>query len=79
MKKLLAIVAILAISGCAAAIKESEFGKHDSVYKDMSHLWFSWCGYRDVDRNDVNKSNARGWWGIAVPYRPDDARGTGKP
>ena len=79
MKKLLVIVMVLMISGCAAAIKESELGKHGSIYKDMNHLWFSWVGYRDVDQNDVNKSMTRGWWGIATPYRPDDAKGSSKP
>ncbi|HOF04208.1 MAG TPA: hypothetical protein PK175_03995 [Syntrophales bacterium] len=71
IKKLLAIIMVIMLSGCFAAIKESEWGKHDSVYQDLGHLWFSWIGYRDVDQRDVEKSTSRGWWGIPKPYYPD--------
>jgi len=69
MKKLLVIIVILMISGCAT-IKESEFFEHNSVYADLGHLWFSCLGYRDVDQKDVNKSRAGGWWGITKTYYP---------
>jgi len=75
MKKLLIAWVIIMLCGCCGAtIKESEFFKHDSVYKDWSHLGFSWIGYRNIDQYDVNKSKARNWWGITKPYYPDSKK-----
>ena len=74
MKKLLIAGMVIMLCGCCATIKESEFFKHDSVYKDWSHLGFSWIGYRSIDQNDVNKSKARNWWGITKPYYPDSKK-----
>ncbi|MEI7637750.1 MAG: hypothetical protein WCJ37_10625 [Syntrophus sp. (in: bacteria)] len=74
MKKLLIAGLVIMLCGCCGAIKESEFFKHDSVYKDWSHLGFSWIGYRSIDQNDVDKSKARTWWGITKPYYPDSKK-----
>ncbi len=74
MKKLLIAGMVIMLCGCGAAIKESEFFKHDSVYNDFSHWGFSWIGYRSIDQNDVNKSKARNWWGITKPYYPDSKK-----
>lgn len=71
MKKLLVIALVLMLCGCGAAIRESEFFKHDSVYNDWSHLGFSWTGYRNIDQSDVKKSKERNWWGITKEYKPE--------
>ncbi len=74
VKKLLIAGMIVMLCGCGAAIKESEFFKHDSVYNDWSHMGFSLIGYRNIDQDDVNKSKSRNWWGITKPYYPDSKK-----
>ncbi len=70
IKKLLITGLIFMLCGCCAAVRESELFKHDSVYNDWSHLGFSWAGYRNIDQNDVKKSQERNWWGITKEYKP---------
>jgi uncharacterized protein YcfL len=67
MKKLLLIVmACFFIAGCGAAARQSEFWNHSSVYENVNHLSFSWCGYKKVSTEDVRKSREQKWWGIPV-------------
>ncbi len=56
--------------GCGAAATQSEFWKHDSMYKNWDHTKFSWSGYRSPVKEDQRKSMEQGWWGIEVPYIP---------
>jgi len=74
LKKMVLIGMILLLCGCAAAIKESELFKHDSVYQDFGHLWFSALGYRNIDQQDATKSREYHWWGIPKYYPPADRR-----
>lgn len=64
---LLATILILFLAGCGQAARESGFYKHDSMYQDWSHLWFSWTGHKDPTPKDARLSEARGWWGIEKP------------
>jgi hypothetical protein len=50
--------------GCGTAARESGFYKHDSMYEDWYHLWFSWGGYKNITTKDVKESKADNWWGI---------------
>ncbi len=56
--------------GCGAAATQSEFWKHDSLYKNWDHTKFSWSGYRSPVKEDQRRSMEQGWWGIEVPYIP---------
>ncbi|MFH1625710.1 MAG: hypothetical protein ABID54_11235 [Pseudomonadota bacterium] len=67
MKKLFVSVSlVMFLSGCGTLGQKSEFWKHDSVYKSIDHLWFSWCGWRTPDEKDSQKSEGEQWWGIEV-------------
>lgn len=71
MKKLFVVAVLgLFLAGCGAAAKQSEFWQHDAMYKDWSHLRFSWTGYRNPTQDDVQKTQEDGWWGIEIPYVP---------
>jgi len=70
MKKIL-LTAVLCffLSGCGQAARESGFYEHDSIYKDWSHLWFSWVGYKNATAEDAKKSETDKWWGTEVAPR----------
>lgn len=70
MKKMLLLVAVLFLMGCGAAAERSEFYKHDSHFKSLSHIVFSVQGYKTPTAEDAQKSDAQGWWGepIQVPF-----------
>ncbi len=64
MKKLLILAAFgFFFSGCAG-MTESEFWKHDSMYKNWDHLKYSWGGHRKCAPEDAKKGQEQGWWGI---------------
>lgn len=56
----------LFLAGCGTAAKESEFWKHDSVYRSGDHLKYSWGGYVPTTPDEVQKSTEQKWWGIPV-------------
>jgi len=71
MKRLLLLLLLgFFLSGCGAAARESEFWKHDSVYKNWDHLKYSWWGYENPTKETGKKSLDQGWWGIEIPYIP---------
>lgn len=63
----LAVTAMMVLSGCGQLARESEFWDHSSMYQDWGHLYFSLGGYSNCDREDALKSKRDGWWGITVP------------
>lgn len=64
MKKLLILAAFgFFLSGCAN-MTESEFWKHDSLYKNWDHLKYSWGGHKNCDPEDAKKGQDQGWWGM---------------
>ena len=70
MKKLLAFLFLsMFFLGCASAT-QSEFWKHDSMYKNWDHTKFSLSGYRSPMKEDQKKSMEQGWWGIEMPLIP---------
>jgi hypothetical protein len=71
MKKLVVLgLLTLFIISCGQSATRSEYWQHDSMYKNNSHMWFSWFGHRNVNSEDVQKSQEQGWWGTEVPYVP---------
>ncbi len=71
MKRLLLIlVAVAFFAGCAAAEK-SEFFQHDTMYRDVDHLWYSWYKYKKTDEKDIKKSLDENWWGEIVQVDKD--------
>ena len=71
MKKVLGLLTLIVfLFGCGAAATQSEFWKHDSMYKNWDHTKFSWAGYRSTMKEDQKKSVEQGWWGLEVPYIP---------
>lgn len=72
MKKL-ALVLLLGMfligSGCAA-IHDSEFLLHETMYKNWDHTQYSQGGYWNPTAEAGKKSQEQGWWGIEIPYSP---------
>ncbi len=65
MKRFLVIaISCLFLFACGQAARQSGFYEHDTMYRDWSHLWFSWFGYRDVSPKEAEKSQEESWWGI---------------
>ena len=72
MKKFLLMLLMgMFLFGCAAAT-ESEFWKHDSMFKNWDHVKYSWGGYKNPTAESGKKSVEQGWWGIEIPYIPAD-------
>ena len=70
MKKLLAVLFLgMFFLGCASAT-QSEFWKHDSMYRNWDHTRFSWTGYQNPTAEASKNSMSQGWWGIEIPYMP---------
>ena len=66
MKKLIFLILLaLLIAGCS-----SEFYKHDSAFKDLDHVQFSWWDYKNPTAEYAKMSEDRGWWGQEIPYIP---------
>lgn len=66
MKKLIMVIVLgMFLSGCGTAAKESEFWSQGTNYKSWSHLGFSWTGFKNVTKEDADKSAAEKWWGIS--------------
>lgn len=66
MKKLLFLVAMVAfLAGCAGA-DQSEFWKHDTMYKNYDHLKYSWSGYQDCGPTYTKETKTQNWWGETV-------------
>ena len=71
MKKLAAVFILSAfLFGCGASATQSEFWKHDALYKDWDHTWFSLSGYKSPTADDSKRSMEKGWWGVEIPYSP---------
>ena len=73
MKKFI-VLALLGIfvAGCGQSAVQSEFWKHDTVYKNWDHMKYSWFGYRNSKGDNAAKSDEQGWWGIEIPYVPGE-------
>jgi len=66
VKKILIILIIsMFVAGCSA-----EWYKHDTVYKNNDHMFYSWWGYNNTSTDDLNRSENQGWWGDEIPYIP---------
>jgi hypothetical protein len=71
MKKILMLIVLAAfLFGCGASATQSEFWKHDTMYRTNDHMFFSMSGYSNPTREDQKRSMEQGWWGIEIPYIP---------
>ena len=62
MRKIIIIVVLLLAVGCTG-IHESDFLKHDSMYKNWDHAVFSILGSNDLATTHEQSVNEN-WWGI---------------
>ena len=70
MKRLLLLLSAgMFLFGCAS-LSESEFLKHDSMFKNNDHMRFSLFGYKNPTAETQKQSEEEGWWGTKVPYIP---------
>jgi hypothetical protein len=66
MKKVLFLLIVLVfLAGCSA-----EWYEHDTIYKTNDHMFYSWGGYKNTSKQDLQKSEEQGWWGEEIPYIP---------
>jgi hypothetical protein len=71
MKRLIGVVIlVLFLAGCGATVRESGFYDHDSHYKTLDHVAFSWWGYKHPTAETMKESTEQGWWGLEIPYIP---------
>ena len=71
MKRLIGIgILVLFLAGCGATARESGLYDHDSNYKTLDHLAFSWWGYKHPNAQTMKESTEQGWWGLEIPYIP---------
>jgi len=71
MKKLLVVILLaLFLSGCGTIGVNSEFWKHDTMYKNCDHMKFSWSGFKNPTSEHYRQAKEQGWWGIDIPYTP---------
>ena len=69
MKKLLIItMLVMFLSGCGTLAIDSEFWKHDTLYKSWDHMKFSWNEYKNPTAEHARKAKEQGWWGIDIPF-----------
>ncbi len=72
MKKiLLPLILGLLLSGCLAKAKESDFFKHETLFRNGDHFKFSLWGYQNPSEESYQKTQEQDWWGIPIPYRPE--------
>jgi hypothetical protein len=57
---------VLVLSGCGAAVRESGFYEHNTMYRSWGHSIFSLYGYKEADLKNVQESEAEDWWGITI-------------
>lgn len=60
------LMAVLLLSGCGAAARQSGFYDHNTMYQSWEHMKFSLWGYGQVQPADAQKSKTQNWWGIPV-------------
>jgi hypothetical protein len=60
------LMVVVLFSGCGAAVRESGFYDHSTMYKNWDHMKFSIAGYKEVSPDEAKKSQVEEWWGIAV-------------
>jgi len=54
---------VIPTQGCTPT---GEWTKHDSVYNDWDHAWFSIIGYKWPYPQQIKKSAFKTWWGDPV-------------
>jgi hypothetical protein len=75
MKRMLLIILICFMMGCA---ENREWLKDDTAFASGTHWYFSWCGYKNADMDDVRMTNLEGWWGDTVFVERSSGKGGGR-
>ena len=70
MKKLLIIIAVLMLAGCAG-MRDSDWWEHDTQWASWDHAKFSLWGYKNPTMRDYANGNSQDWWGIPIEYQYD--------
>jgi hypothetical protein len=71
MKKTLCLLVVCAgLAGCGSSASQSDFLKHDTMYRNWDHMRFSWGGHKNVSTDEFRKSVDEDWWGKPVPVAP---------
>jgi len=71
MKKLLFVLTLsVCAAGCGGPASQSGVWEHDTLYRSVDHMRFSWGGYKDPGVQEEKKSSEQGWWGKPVPTEP---------
>ena len=69
MKKIgLLLILIAFLFGCGTAAQKEIFRSHEAHYKNLSHLKFSWAGFKKPTREHARMSALQEWWGDPINY-----------
>jgi hypothetical protein len=67
MKKVLVLLVLTACAaGCGGPAAQSGVWQHDTLYRSVDHMRFSWGGYTEITPEERQKSIDEGWWGTEV-------------
>ena len=65
IRKMLVLAALgLFLAGCGTAAERSEFWKHDTMYRNWDHTFYSWGGYKKCEEESLEKTQEQDWWGL---------------
>lgn len=67
MKKLIIVLALLSMIGCAQTrkdMRDSQWWEHDTWYSNWQHWGYSWYGYKYWTDQEIITTPGDDWWGL---------------